>query len=197
MHYILYTTSRPKWYQEQADIFAREISKTKGRGEVKITVVRKAVKTVKLSTDSDGDFIIDWKWFQATFPQYIYDGVIFHFTPTYRRKWNIDSSINGARNQSNRDYPEFWICCDQGEMAKGYDNLYEFLRLLFHEHAHYDEDVDDMVGDKLTQNTVHDVDYKLKQIHKYHLLVDYRGQAIKQGVMKVMTAVIQMAKKYI
>ena len=37
--YVLYTTSKSKRVQEQADIFASEISGTKGRGEVKITVV--------------------------------------------------------------------------------------------------------------------------------------------------------------
>lgn len=197
MHYILYTTSRPTWYQEQANLFASEISKTKGRGEVTITVVRKLPRAVRLAVDSDGDKILDWSWFKEALPRNDNDGVIFHFTPTYRKKWGIDSAINGARNQYNRDYPEFWVCCNPGTKAHGYDNLYEFLRLLFHEHGHYDEDVDDLVGDKLTQDTVHNVDYKLKQIHKYHLLVDYRGQSIKQGIMKLTSIVMKMAKKII
>ena len=45
--YILYTTSKSSWFREQADIFAKEISKTKGRGEVVIEKVVTKTKVVK------------------------------------------------------------------------------------------------------------------------------------------------------
>lgn len=196
--YILYTTSQVSWYQEQADIFAREISKTKGRGEVKVVVKTVRVKDVVVGKDNDGDIKPTWEWFTKTFAKGEYDGVIFHFTPYYRKLWGVTGSIGGARNPDNKEYPEFWICADKGILASGYPEwVTDFLRKLFHEHAHYDEDQDDTVGNILTQSTVHDVDYKLKKIHQYHHLVDYRGKALKETVNKLLIQVIKLAKKFI
>jgi hypothetical protein len=196
--YILYTTSQVSWYQEQADIFAHEISKTKGRGEVKVVVKTVRIKDVAVGKDNDGDIKPTWEWFTKTFAKGEYDGVIFHFTPYYRKLWGITGSIGGARNPDNKEYPEFWICADKGVLASGYPEwVTDFLRKLFHEHAHYDEDQDDTVGNILTQSTVHDMDYKLKKIHQYHHLVDYRGKALKETVNKLLIQVIKLAKKYI
>jgi hypothetical protein len=196
--YILYTTSQVSWYQEQADIFAHEISKTKGRGEVKVVVKTVRVKDVAVGKYNDGDIKPTWEWFTKTFPKGEYDGVIFHFTPYYRKLWGVTGSIGGARNPDNKEYPEFWICADKGVLASGYPEwVTDFLRKFFHEHAHYDEDQDDTVGNILTQSTVHDVDYKLKKIHQYHHLVDYRGKALKETVNKLLIQVIKLAKKFI
>ena len=198
MKYILYTTSQVSWYQEQADIFAREISKTKGRGDAKAVVKTERIKDVVVGKDNDGDIKPTWEWFTKTFPKGEYDGVIFHFTPYYRKLWGVTGSIGGARNPDNKEYPEFWICADKGALASDYPEwVTDFLRKLFHEHAHYDEDQDDTVGNILTQNTVHDIDYKLKKIHQYHHLVDYRGKALKETVNKLLIQVIKLAKKYI
>lgn len=195
--YILYTTATARTYQARTDVVAAEWSKTKGRGLVEVIVKQVRPKKPKLAKDSDGDTIIDWTWFTTEFPAYPYDGSFFQFTPRQRKAWGITSSINGCRNRDNRDYPQFWLCCDAKAMAKGYTDLGEFERLMYHEHAHYDEDVDDVVGDNLSQDTVHQVDYELKQIDKYHLLVDYRGKALKEAVNKAVLAVIKFAKKYI
>jgi hypothetical protein len=196
--YILYTTSQVSWYQEQADIFAHEISKTKGRGEVKVVVKTVRVKDVAVGKYNDGDIKPTWEWFNKTFAKGEYDGVIFHFTPYYRKLWGITGSLGGARNPDNKEYPEFWICADKGVLASGYPEwVTDFLRKFFHEHAHYDEDQDDTVGNILTQSTVHDVDYKLKKIHQYHHLVDYRGKALKETVNKLLIQVIKLAKKFI
>lgn len=211
-HYVLYTTSKSKWVQEQADIFASEISKTKGRGEVKITVVpnklpRKPVMVLR----ADGYYMPSWEWFKTAYPKKDYDAAIAHFSPYYRTKWGIKSPtgsvIGGSRNPDNKDIPEFWVCDDLSPLpAKGYEKatiyntdivVTDFLRKLFHEHAHYDEDVDDSVADVLTQDSVHDTDYKLKQIHLYHYLVDYRGKKLKEEVAKVVAAVFKLAKKFI
>lgn len=195
--YILYTTSRPAVYQDRATALATALSQTKGRGEVQIIVERIKPKQPKIVLDKDGDKTIDWKWFAIAYPKKDYDGVIVHFTPYYRKKWGIKQSINGSRNDAIREWPQFWICCDADQMADGYANLGEFERLVFHEHGHFDEDQDDAVGNVLTQDSVHKVDYELKQIHVYHLLVDYRGKALKEVVNKVVTSVIKWAKKNI
>lgn len=194
--YILYTTSRPTAYQARADAIAAGWSKTKGRGEVEIVVTR--VKPVKprVVVDADGDRTIDWTWFSQQYPN-THDGVIYHFTPYYRKRWGISESVNGSRNSANRDFPQFWVCCDADATAKGYADLGEFERLMYHEHAHFDEDQDDTVGNVLTQDSVHTLDYKMKQIHLYHLLVDYRGKALKEAVDKAVLAVIKFAKKFI
>lgn len=194
--YILYTTSRPATYQKRADAIAAEWSKTKGRGDVEIVVIRVKPVKPKVLLDVDGDRTIDWVWFSEHYLN-THDGVIYHFTPHYRKRWGISPSVNGSRNQNNRDYPQYWVCCDANAVAKGYGGLGEFERLMYHEHAHYDEDQDDAVGNVLTQDSVHTLDYKMKQIHLYHLLVDYRGKALKEAVNKAVLAVIKFAKKYI
>jgi hypothetical protein len=209
--YILYTTSKSNWIKEQADIFAKELSKTKGRGEVKITVVtNKLPKPPKMELRADNYYMPSWQWFNTSLPRLDYDGVIFHFSTYYRSKWGIKGGkglIGGSRNLDNKEFPQFWVCDDLKELpAKGYEKeriydtdiiVTDFLRKLFHEHAHYDEDQDDTVGNILTQNTVHDMDYKLKKIHLYHYLVDYRGKDLKEKVNKIVTQVIKLAKKFI
>jgi len=217
--YILYTTSKSKRVQEQADIFASEISKTKGRGEVKIKVVtNKLPRPPKMILRPDGYYMPSWEWFNATLPRLDYDGVIFHFSTYYRSKWGIKSPKNtvvspkntvvgGSRNPDSKDFPQFWVCDDLSpKPADGYEKerIYDtdivvtnFLRLLFHEHGHYDEDIDNTVGDILTQDSVHDTDYKLHQIHLYHYLIDYRGKDIKEQASKIVLAVIKLAKKFI
>jgi len=197
MKYILYTTSKSSWYQKQADIFASEISKTKGRGEVSIDVEHLIPHKVNTLRDSDGDVRFSWDWFSLRFLQKGYDGVIFHFTPYYKRKWDIQDRINGSQNDRNTVYPEFWVCCDRNQMAKGYEDLTELLRLLFHEQAHFDENLDDSVGNILTHDSVHLIDYSIKQIHRYHHLVDYRGQAIRDKINRLMNEVIKFVKRTI
>lgn len=211
--YILYTTSKSTRVQEQADIFAGELSRTKGRGEVRIKVVtNKLPRPPKMVLRSDGYYMPSWEWFNASLPLLDYDGVIFHFSTYYRSKWGIkspkkDTVIGGSRNSDNKDFPQFWVCDDLSpEPAKGYETakiydtdiiVTDFLRKLFHEHAHYDEDVDDTVGDNLNQDSVHDMDYKLHQIHLYHYMVDYRGKELKEQVAKVVSAVFKLVKKFI
>lgn len=195
MKYVLYTTFNSSRVQPLADAWAKEISKTKGRGEVTVKVVRRIPRSIKLELDHDKHWKFPWSWFTENFPRGDYDGVIFYFSPHLRSKWRITQTINGSRNHGNKKYPEFWICCDLSAKAKGYDDLLEIHRLLFHEHGHYDEDVDDNVGDKLNQDSVHEWDYKKKKIHEYHLSVDYRGQALKHEVDNVTTAVIKKAKE--
>ncbi len=199
MQYILYTSSRSRKVRQDALVFAEALSETKGRGKVTVEVVykqppRKAV-TFK---DEEGDIKPRWEWLRQYFPVGDYDGVMVHFTDSYRKKYGLKSDkkgflIGGSRNPDNVDYPEFWICTDVNKPAIGYPpEVSNLLRLLFHEHGHYDEDIDNAVGDKLTQDSVHLVDYQLKKAHLYHLLIDYRGQAIKQGVKKVTNQVSKL-----
>lgn len=194
--YILYSTSKAKWFKEQADLFASEISKSKGRGDVVIVdMVRKIPKRVPLFIDKDNDAKPDWEWFEQTFSPEEYDGVIFHFTPYYRKKWGISNHLGGSSHTSNKDYVQFWVCADQGDMARGYEALSNFLRILFHEQAHFDENLDDEYNNILTQDSVHDFDYRLKKIHLYHYLVDYRGKTLQDKVNKILSEVIKLAKK--
>jgi hypothetical protein len=194
--YILYTSSSSKWYKEQADLFAAEISKTPGRGEVKIDVVRKIMRNPVIITDSDGDRRPSWSWLERYFPIGDYDGLIIHFTPYYRSKFGIKRTLGGSRRSKEKLRPYFWVCADQGRAPRGYPKtLSNFLRIMFHEQAHFDEDVDNQVGNVLTQDSVHTMDYKMKKIHLYHYLVDYRGQAIKEAVDKLLVQIIKLARK--
>lgn len=193
--YILYTTSKSKKVQEQADVFAQAISQTKGRGEVKIDVQYKRPKFSVPTVDG----VLSWSWFRQEFPReynsIVYDGVIYHFLRSQKKRWGL--TANGKKHTENKDYPEFWFSADIDQMAEGYEDLTEFLRLLYHEHGHFDEDLDDSVGNVLTQDSVHKVDYELKQIQYYHLLIDYRGQALKEKVQQFLLSVMRLAKKII
>ena len=200
MKYILYTTTKiSKKLKTQVDFFASEISKTRGRGEVTVDIVQKIPRgIVPVQPDTDGDIRFTFDWFRQQFPKGDYGGVIFHFTPYYRYKWGMTLSVNGVRNKDNKDYPEFWVCDDLKEKAEGYpDHITNFLRKLFHEQAHFDEDQDDSIANILTQDSVHDFDYRLKKIHLYHYLVDYRGRAYKNKVNNVINQVIKLVKKFI
>lgn len=210
--YVLYTTSKSKRVQEQVDIFASQISRTPGRDQVKIKVVyQKAPKQPTMVLRKDGYYMPSWDWFKKNYPKGDYDAAIAHFTPYYRVKWGIKGKpghiLGGSRNPDNKVSPEFWVCDDLSpESAKGYEKerIYDtdilvtnFLRLLFHEHGHYDEDVDNNVGDNLNQYSVHHTDYDLKKIHLYHYMVDYRGQQLKENVAKVVAAAVKLVKKFI
>lgn len=195
--YIFYTTEKVSKVRPLTDLFAADISRTKGRGVIKIDVVHKIPQSVDTIVDADGDTVLYWPWFRKTFDKSYYDGVIFHFTPQYRKLWGTEPTINGSRNRENKEYPEYWICCTLTKKARGYQDLLEFLRLNYHEHAHFDEDLDNHIGDFLTQNTVHDMDYNLKKIHLYHLLIDYRGKAIKELVDKIIIKTINIIKSYV
>lgn len=200
MKYILYTTTKiSKKLKTQVDFFASEISKTRGRGEVTVDIVQKIPRgIVPVQPDTDGDIRFTFDWFRQQFPKGDYDGVIFHFTPYYRSKWSMTKKVNGVRNKDNKDYPEFWVCDDLKEKAVAYpDHITNFLRKLFHEQAHFDEDQDDSIANILTQDSVHDFDYRLKKIHLYHYLVDYRGRAYKNKVNNVINQVIKLVKKFI
>lgn len=205
--YILYTTSKSQKVQELADIFAADISKTKGRGGVTVEVAYIVPRNPQTIVDDKSARRLSWEWFRQYFNKGDYDGVIFHGSRYYQRKWGIRGdydpntgqfkALNGSKNPNNKEYPEFYFFCDMDEMAKGYADLPEFLRMMYHEHGHFDEDLDDLVGNRLTQDSVHTVDYTLKQIQYYHLLIDYRGQAIKEKANAILNAVIRFAKRFI
>lgn len=193
LRYLIYTTTSSSWYQEQANQAAFYLSQTKGRGKVEIDVVSiRAPRDVQTLTDREGDTRIMWDWFQQQFPKKEYDGVGFHFTPYYKRKWGLTK--NGSKHSQNKDYPEFWICCEKEE-AKGYTLLSNFVRLVIHEVSHFDEDLDDGIGNKLTQESVHRWDYEFKAIHHYPKFVDYRGYIIRRKVNKAINDVINFVRK--
>lgn len=193
MIYVVYTTSKSDWYQKEADKAAWYLSQTKGR-DVEIDVVHvRAPRNPQLIKDSDGDTRFSWDWFSHYFEKDYDDGVGFHFTPYYKKKWGISERINGSKNTVNKDYPEFWMCCEKEE-ADGYNLLSNFQRLLIHEISHFDEDLDDKVGNKLTQESVHRWDYELKSIHHYPRFVDYRGYLLKQKVNRVVNQVIDFVR---
>lgn len=211
--YVLYTTSKSSKIQREANVFATEISQTKGRGEIKIDVKHiKPPSVIDTYTNVNGYTLPSWIWFRSWFAKENYDGVIFHCSSYYRRKWGIKSGkdgfvLGGVRNHNNKEYPEFCVFDDlEDDYAKGYEGKHtlveaypitNFLRKMFHEHAHFDEDLDDSIGNVLTQTSVHTMDYELKQIHLYHLLIDYRGKAIKEQLNKLINMMFKLVKQVV
>jgi hypothetical protein len=191
MIYTLYTTTSSKWYREQAIIAAEYLNKTEGR-DLKIKMVHvKPPRGIQTIVDSDGDIRFSWDWFTAHFPNEK-DGVGFHFTPYYKKKWRLAKRINGTKNTRNKDYPEFWMCTGK-EDVEGYE-FSNFVRILIHEISHFDEDLDDRNGNRLVQESVHIMDYKMKKIHLYPLLVDYRGYLLKRKINKLTNQVVDFIR---
>lgn len=193
MKYVIYTTTSSPWYQDRADEVAKRLSESKGRNNVQIDVLHIApFRNPPLIVDNDGDSRFAWDWLATRLYKGGYNGVGFHFTPYYRRKWDISDHINGSRNALNQVYPQFWLCCGKEE-ADGYTHLTEFERLLLHEIAHFDEDLDDANGNLLSQESVHIFDYQKKAIHLYPRFVDYRGYNLKQSIDRLVSNVIKLA----
>lgn len=193
MKYILYTTSHSQWYKQEALKAVHFISKAKGLGSLSVEVRHiKAPENPKTYIASDGNKKLDWEWFHKRFPPE--DGVFFHFTSFYKKKWGL--TVSGSKNTFNKDYPEAWFCTDKSQ-AKGYLFISDFVRLFVHEWAHFAEDLDNTIGDTLPQESVHRWDYTLKSIHLYPELVDMRGYLLKRKVNKLMSQVISLAQKVI
>lgn len=196
MKIIIYTTSRSDWYQKEADkvseVFRKKIP------DFQIDVVRKYIpEDAVMFWDSDGDHRPSWDWLTSRFPvPEGYDGVGIHITRYLYRRWGVHG-IRGAKNTVNKDWPQFWFYANKDEMADGYEDLSQFARLLFHEMGHFFEDLDDAFGDKLNQNSVHLVDYDLKRIQDYPLLIDYRGWILKRKIWHLMNQVINLVRKNI
>lgn len=190
MTITIYTTASSKWYQQEADYVASVISTTLPCSFV-VKRIKAPMNPITL-VDSEKDTRFAWDWFTKQFPLET-DGVAFHFTSYYKKKWRLTK--NGSKNTLNKTYPEFWLCANKGEMAKGYENLSEFARLLFHEMGHFFEDLDDAFGDKLVQESVHVTDYQLKKIHLYHTLIDFRGFELKQKVSRLVRTIMQYVQK--
>lgn len=194
LRYVLYSTTATPWYQEKADKAAWYLSQTPGR-EVKIDVIKVSPpRTPQTIVDQDGDTRFSWDWFTATFPKGNYDGVGFHFTPYYKRKWGLSHRINGTKHSQNKDYPEFWMCCEK-EDANGYEFLSNFERLFIHEVSHFDEDIDDKIGNVLTQESVHWWDYEYKSIQHYPRLVDYNSYNFRKKIAELITKVLLLIQK--
>lgn len=197
MKYTLYTTASSDWYRKKCIKIAERLSNTKGRGEVSFEIIEiEPPQLISLVKDNQGHVRFDWNWFGFNFPTNRTSGAFFHFTPSYKRKWGISPEINGSRNSDNKDYPEFWLCCAQ-EKADGYADLSNFERLIYHELGHFDEDLDDDKGDLLPQDSVHTWDYDLKQIHNFHILVDYRAQSLKEKIRQLFISMIDYATQII
>lgn len=194
MKYVLYTTTSSDWYRKEAEKASVYLNLTKGRENVQFDIVKVSPpKYPQLIVDEDGDIRFSWDWFRTQFPVGEYDGVGFHFTPYYKRKWGLSKRVNGTKHTQNKDYPEFWICCEK-EPAEGYDFISNFVRLLVHEISHFDEDLDDKTGNHLTQESVHRWDYEFKSIHYYPRLIDYRGYMLKRRVNQVVNQVIDFVR---
>jgi len=164
MHIKLYTTSRPQRIQQVADEWAL------GRKR--------------------GGYTLDWDWFLDYFSKENEEGLVFHFTPYYRKKWGLNQNLNGSRNTKYTRTPVFWVCANVGEEAARRDGpgyppeITELHRLLYHEMAHFDEDQDDLVGDRLNQESVHILDYEANAIHRYPELVNYTTLSLLQRIRR-------------
>lgn len=201
MKYIIYTTTKPSSIETHVKHWAKQLEKSKGRGKVEYDIVQKRVDSVDIIY-SNKHWRINWDWFTSRFPKGDYDGVIFHFTSYYKKKWQISSKLNGSMYE-NAGYPCFWICCNPNDKADDYEEAFfivdkevvyvnEFLRLMFHEQAHFDENLDDLIGNQLKQESVHLLDYKAHAIHRYPELVDFRGYNIKILLEKVIRRLIEL-----
>lgn len=182
MKITIYTTSKSDWYKNEATYVERAYA----------PYFPLTFDVVQIDVPSDPQFVLykngdkglDWKWVTKTFPK-VADGVGFHFGPVTAKKWRI--TLGGQRNSENKVYPEFWMTCSTRK-AKWYP-FSSFIRILFHELAHFWEDVDNETGNTLNQVSVHYWDYDLKKIHEYHTHVNFsRFKTDEVSKLKVLLA---------
>lgn len=190
--FTLYTTSRSKKVREAAYRFAANLNRTPGRPIVQINIVFTRVTAVTTAKRRKGGKKLDWDWFASRFQGEKGGGVAFHFTPAQRKRWDLQRTVNGSRNSASKDQAMFWLCAEPGERAAGYTGLTEIERLLYHEMAHHDEDKDNLVGDQLPQEWVHDLDYEKKAIHTYPTLISFKDIETRHRLRDVL---IEIAKR--
>jgi len=166
MNILIYTTSSDPWYRDKAKLVEKAYAPYFPLTFTFLTIEAPTDPVFRI--DSDGDKCFNWDWFNDTFPK-TSGGVAFHFNKKYAKKWGI--KLGGQRDSNHKDVPYFWLTADK-EKAKGYE-ISNFERLLFHEPAHYWEDIDNDYGNKLVQDSVHHADYDLKTIHRYHESVNF------------------------
>lgn len=170
---IVYTTSEKHW-------FADEFKEIKTIQEQSGGLIAESydVKTIKLDSiplekGSDGKVRPSWAWFKNTLTNPAkalgYTQVVLHFSKKERKKFGITESLGGTYNRDKDSIIEFWMCADQGSMAKYYKGKTEFWRIFLHESAHGYERF--LLGKD--SELVHHYDYVLHNIHGIYKLFSW------------------------
>lgn len=134
---IVYTTSKTRWMSRHESRIRKGWEQAKGITSEPFDYKHITLTEIPLKTYADGDVKPDPDWFSKTFASPSYNNIILHLSRKDRTKFGI-KGIAGTyyRDKVPDDIWETVIICDKGQMAKGYDNLPEFVRLAWHEPGH-------------------------------------------------------------
>jgi hypothetical protein len=114
---------------------------------------------------------VDWGWFVENFTSKSdgYEVVVFHFSRRERRRWKMNTKINGTYRNDKDDKLEFWLSTNHRQKARKYQpRISEFYRVFIHEFLH-----GCYRWSGIDSNLVHKFDYDFKKVDAGLYLVDF------------------------
>lgn len=138
---VVYTTSQTLWMKQHENRIRKVWESARGVTTAAFTYRLVQLDNIPLKTDNDGDVKPDWSWFRERFTAEAkalgLNNVWLHISREDRERLGI----KGVSGSYNRDaIPDrLWECliiADEGQIARGYKDLPEYVRLGLHEPGH-------------------------------------------------------------
>lgn len=208
---ILFTTSKDFWFEKYfAEILATQRS-SEGVivDDYKVIYVDRKDLTPQTIIDEDGDHRFDWGWYEAEFTNKAraagYNFVGFHFDESDRKRWGLDTGINGTYRRDSNPFYEFWICCDKDQKPRAYATTQyaEFVRLMLHEGGHgftHFAGVREALIKKFKTREMgsryelpaHYFDYHVKDIKQLYYHVSFKQWSQKMFIVELLQQVVHL-----
>lgn len=138
---IVFTTSPSLWMRKHEDEIREHWERARGVTTEGFAYRTIKLDTVKLFTDNDGDVKLDWNWFREHFTTWArslgYNNIHFNMSQADKERFQL-KGIVGSYNRDaipDRMWESFSVA-DEGQIAKGYKTMPEYVRLMLHEPGH-------------------------------------------------------------
>lgn len=141
---LVFTTSKDlKWLKAHEPEIVETLDDVKNIEVSPFDYVQVENVTPETFKDGAGKVRIRQDWFDRTFTQQARDGgynaVCFHFSKADRKKWGIQTSINGSYFRDTDKVWEFWVCADKGQRSTNPQkdrSVKQYPRVFIHEFGH-------------------------------------------------------------
>lgn len=181
----IYTTSRGSYLREGLDEARQYLTQTKGIDDVAfdVEVISPPTNIMTIGYYKNNKYYVRpvWDWFREKFhTDDTYDAIGWHFTPYYRKKWDLTESVNGMYYRNADDNTlDFWLCTYSGKAAR-YD-FSEVCRLVLHElgghgYSHW-------TG---AEDNTHFFDYELNAIQRYPSTLSFHDWNIYKKIVTIL-----------
>lgn len=138
---IVYTTSKTRWMGRYEARIRKNYEKAKGVKAARFEYRHIKLETLPVRTYRDGDIKPAPSFITKTFTEPAaaqgFNNIFLNLSRADKKRFGI----KGIAGTYNRDKvpDDVWECviiADKGQMAKGYDNMPEYVRLAIHEPGH-------------------------------------------------------------